>query len=47
MSHHPKFIIDMIEKQKEGGCDLDIVTGTRYSEGGSVYGWNLRRKLTR
>jgi hypothetical protein len=31
-------------KQKEGNCD--IVSGTRYSRGGGVYGWDLRRKLT-
>ena len=29
--------------QREG--DLDIVSGTRYSSGGGVYGWDLRRKL--
>lgn len=45
MSHHPKFIPEFIKKQQETGAD--IVTGTRYAQGGSVYGWNLRRKLTR
>jgi len=25
--------------------DLDIVTGTRYSNGGGVYGWDFKRKL--
>ncbi|KAL0243046.1 hypothetical protein GEMRC1_005609 [Eukaryota sp. GEM-RC1] len=44
LSHHPKYIPEMIAKQKEG--DYDIVTGTRYSNGGGVYGWDLRRKLT-
>lgn len=44
MSHHPKFIPQFIEKQKETGAD--IVTGTRYVAGGGVHGWNLRRKLT-
>eukprot|EP00033_Pygsuia_biforma_P001404 GCRY01001588.1.p1 GENE.GCRY01001588.1~~GCRY01001588.1.p1 ORF type:complete len:258 (-),score=48.48 GCRY01001588.1:55-804(-) len=44
LSHHPKFIPGMIEKQKEN--DYDVVTGTRYALGGGVYGWNLRRKLT-
>jgi len=29
--------------QKEHG--YDIVTGTRYSQGGGVYGWDLQRKL--
>ena len=33
----------MIAKQKEG--QFDIVTGTRYSGDGGVYGWDLRRKL--
>jgi len=26
--------------------NLDIVTGTRYLNGGGVWGWNLKRKLT-
>lgn len=43
LSHHPKFIPEMIEKQNETGCD--IVTGTRYSGSGGVYGWDLKRKL--
>lgn len=42
-SHHPKFIAPMIEKQRTG--DYDIVTGTRYSGDGGVYGWDLKRKL--
>ena len=29
--------------QKQG--DYDVVTGTRYAQGGSVYGWDLRRKI--
>ncbi|KAI8847234.1 dolichol-P-mannose synthesis [Chytridium lagenaria] len=44
MSHHPKFITDFVRKQREG--NYDVVTGTRYSLGGGVHGWNLRRKLT-
>ncbi|OMJ09916.1 Dolichol-phosphate mannosyltransferase subunit 1 [Smittium culicis] len=43
MSHHPKNIPDFIRKQKER--DYDIVTGSRYINGGGVYGWDLRRKL--
>jgi dolichol-phosphate mannosyltransferase len=43
LSHHPKFIPSMIAKQAEGG--YDVVTGTRYVEGGGVYGWDLKRKL--
>lgn len=35
----------MFRKQKEGGYDL--VSGTRYSGDGGVYGWDLRRKLIR
>ena len=42
-SHHPKFIAEMIARQKEG--DYDIVTGTRYAGNGGVYGWDLKRKL--
>ena len=42
-SHHPKFIEQMIAKQKEG--DYDIVTGTRYAGNGGVYGWDLKRKF--
>ncbi|KAJ3587178.1 hypothetical protein NHX12_013567 [Muraenolepis orangiensis] len=43
LSHHPKFIPEFIEKQKEG--DYDLVSGTRYQGDGGVYGWDLRRKL--
>ncbi|XP_056404275.1 dolichol-phosphate mannosyltransferase subunit 1 [Hyla sarda] len=43
LSHHPKFIPEFIKKQKEG--NFDIVSGTRYSGNGGVYGWDLKRKL--
>lgn len=43
LSHHPKFIAQLIAKQKEG--DFDIVTGTRYAGGGGVSGWDTKRKL--
>ncbi|RYO76026.1 hypothetical protein DL766_007701 [Monosporascus sp. MC13-8B] len=42
-SHHPKFIPQMIARQKER--DYDIVTGTRYAGDGGVYGWDLKRKF--
>jgi len=42
-SHHPKFIPQFIRLQKEK--NYDIVTGTRYSGDGGVYGWDFRRKL--
>jgi len=42
-SHHPKFLPQMIAKQKER--DYDIVTGTRYAGSGGVYGWDLKRKM--
>lgn len=43
-SHHPKFIPQMIAKQKT--ANYDIVTGTRYAGDGGVFGWDLKRKLT-
>ena len=43
LSHHPKFIPKMIEVQVKTNCD--IVTGTRYTKGGGVYGWDFTRKL--
>ncbi|RWS29645.1 dolichol-phosphate mannosyltransferase subunit 1-like protein [Leptotrombidium deliense] len=43
LSHHPKFIPEFIKKQKE--TDAEIVTGTRYSGSGGVYGWDFKRKL--
>lgn len=43
LSHHPKYIPEFIKKQKEG--NLDIVSGTRYSGNGGVYGWDLKRKV--
>ncbi|KAL6740577.1 hypothetical protein Aduo_013921 [Ancylostoma duodenale] len=42
LSHHPKFIPEMIELQKKE--NLDIVTGTRYALGGGVCGWDVKRK---
>jgi len=44
LSHHPKFIPEFIKKQKE--MNADVVSGTRYVDGGGVHGWDLRRKLT-
>lgn len=43
MSHHPKFIPQFIETLARTGAD--IVTGTRYSGDGGVYGWDFKRKL--
>eukprot|EP00871_Galdieria_phlegrea_P000299 jgi/Galph1/126/GphlegSOOS_G4851.1 len=44
LSHHPKYIPDLIRKQRVG--NYDIVSGTRYRGNGGVYGWNWKRKLT-
>lgn len=44
LSHHPKFIPEMISKMNKS--DYDIVSGTRYIKGGGVYGWDLKRKIT-
>lgn len=43
LSHHPKFIPQMIEMQLKS--NYDIVTGSRYKAGGGVYGWNMKRKV--
>jgi len=43
LSHHPKFIPQFIALQQKN--NLDIVTGTRYSGNGGVYGWDFYRKL--
>ncbi|VDK73792.1 unnamed protein product [Litomosoides sigmodontis] len=45
LSHHPKFIPEMIKLQQHKNVGYDIVTGTRYANGGGVSGWNLRRKF--
>jgi len=42
-SHHPKFIPKMIAEQQKK--DFDVVTGTRYAQGGGVWGWDFKRKL--
>lgn len=44
LSHHPRDLPRMIERQRATGAD--VVSGTRYSAGGGVAGWDLRRKLT-
>lgn len=43
LSHHPKFLPAMIEKQRL--TQADVVSGTRYSGGGGVYGWDFIRIL--
>ena len=45
LSHHPKFIPEMIDVMNK--TNVDIVTGTRYAYGGGVYGWDMKRKFTR
>lgn len=44
MSHHPKYIPSFISKQSER--DYDIITATRYAQGGGVAGWDLKRVIT-
>ena len=44
LSHHPKYISEMLTKRRRE--KLDVVSGTRYALGGGVSGWDLRRKLT-
>ncbi len=44
LSHHPKFIPQMILKMN--AHNVDIVSGTRYRKGGGVAGWDLKRKIT-
>ena len=41
LSHHPKHILEFIEKQRS--TKADIVTGTRYALGGGIAGWDLKR----
>ncbi|CAK9297689.1 unnamed protein product [Gordionus sp. m RMFG-2023] len=43
LSHHPKFILQFIKKQKER--NYDIITGSRYIAHGGVYGWDMKRKI--
>jgi len=43
LSHHPKFIPQLIKKQAER--DYDVVSGTRYVGDGGVNGWDLKRKI--
>ncbi|CAB4056583.1 DPM1 [Lepeophtheirus salmonis] len=43
LSHHPKFIPQLIAKQAER--DYDVVSGTRYAGSGGVFGWDLKRKI--
>lgn len=44
LSHHPKFIPQMILRMNAN--NFDIVSGTRYRKGGGVSGWDLKRKIT-
>jgi dolichol-phosphate mannosyltransferase len=42
LSHHPKFIPQMVKLMNES--KTEIVTGTRYRKGGGVAGWDIKRK---
>lgn len=42
LSHDPMHIKTMIELQRK---EAEIVVGSRYSEGGGVYGWSIKRKI--
>jgi len=44
LSHHPKFIPEMIAQMTNSS--VDIVCGTRYAKKGGVAGWDSYRKLT-
>ncbi|KAJ4459807.1 putative Dolichol-phosphate mannosyltransferase [Paratrimastix pyriformis] len=44
LSHHPEALPQFIGLQRAG--NYDVVTGTRYMNGGGVWGWNMKRKLT-
>lgn len=46
LSHHPKFIPQMIDVMNNAKQKVDIVSGTRYRSGGGVAGWDTYRKLT-
>jgi len=43
MSHDPRYLRALIDAQREAGAD--VVTGTRYRDGGGVAGWSVKRKL--
>lgn len=45
LSHHPKFIPDMISVMDNSQGTFRIVSGTRYRVGGGVAGWDLKRKI--
>ncbi|CAM9570104.1 unnamed protein product, partial [Ectocarpus fasciculatus] len=44
MSHHPKFIPEFIRCVQQA-TDCDVVTATRYANGGGVAGWDIKRVL--
>ncbi|KAL9189256.1 hypothetical protein ACHAXT_011746 [Thalassiosira profunda] len=46
LSHHPKFVPQMIAVMDDPQRKVDIVSGTRYKKGGGVAGWDTYRKLT-
>jgi len=44
LSHHPKYIPQLVARQRQTGAD--VVGGSRYLPGGGVAGWDVGRKLT-
>lgn len=43
LQHDPSYIIPMFKIVADKKCD--IVSGTRYSKGGMICGWSLKRKM--
>jgi dolichol-phosphate mannosyltransferase len=41
LSHDPRYLPDMIAALK----NLDVVIGSRYTDGGAVQGWSFRRRM--
>jgi len=45
-SHHPRYLPDLLDgMDPEGGPSVDVMIGSRYTAGGGIEGWGLRRHL--
>lgn len=44
LSHHPRALKLMADRMLSDP-NIDIVTGSRYINGGGIYGWDLKRRL--
>ncbi len=45
LSHRPEDLPRLLQRAVASGSEVDVVVGSRYTDGGRIEGWPLRRRL--